>query len=333
NVTVEGIKHIFTEEVIAGKVRQSYTFMNVELAANVTFKDMSVVQHKGRYLNTYDDKGNITGKSNFIGSYEFGSKLTVNTSWYNCKQRNFFATESGALSSVGVFGTNYSRNMHLRDCLLNSFDSHAAAYNVTIENSTFEHLNFIGAGDVYLNYVTVYLNSNSGIRLRQDYGTRWYGNFYINNLELRYDKVEYEQKIDGKYYFDLLGAYYENHDYGYGDKNTLPAEIHVNGIEMYEYTRLENANTYEFDENGRLVQDNKTATDCILIIYKDFNYNLGVRGYDYKNPANNKNNIVCTEKIYLNNVADNLEIKYPTETYFKNMQVFIDDVKQNWYKG
>lgn len=323
NVTVEGIYHEFTEDSTNTTPRQAYQGFRAWLANNVTFENISVKQHLNHYVNN-DTNGTL------LGSYEFSADDAINVSWINCKVRNFFNSD-GSLDYRGLFGTNGTRNMYLRDCILTSFDAHTAAGNVTIENSTFEHLNFIGIGDIRLNDVTVYMSngSSAAIILRQDYGAYWRGDLYIDGLELRYDANNYTTK-----YIDLVKATYANKDHGYGTaagSNTKPQNIYANDISIMQYSRKANSNsTIELDEYGKIIESVGYKAGTIpLAIYYYLNEDLTVdQDYSTKHSSNN-NPLGCTENIYLTN--SNVELSYPDHPFFENMNVYIDGVEQDWY--
>ena len=326
NVTIEGIYHELTEDDTNLTPRQAYSTFKAWYAHNVVFKDLSVKQHLGHYVQNSDG----TNTTNSIGSYEFLSEDAVNVSWLNCKVRNFFNSD-GSITYKGLFGTNRSRNMYLRDCFLPSFDAHSGAGNVTIENSTFEHINFIGAGDIRINNVTVYQTTGglAAIILRQDYGSRWRGNVYFDGLELRYDPKVYTAD-----YIDLVRAYYTNWDFGYGTaqgSNERPANIYANNVSIMEYSRKAYGNsTVTFDKDGKVYESTLKKGTKMLGIYIQLNKQLTNSSYDYSTiNSNNKNPMGCTKNIYITN--SDVTLKYPTHKFFKDMKIYIDGVQQNWY--
>ncbi len=316
NVTIEGIDRVFTEDDDNTTPRQAYNgLVYVWLANNTVIKDMSVYQHLGHYVK--DANGNTT---NSLGSYEFSGLNSINTTWENCVIKNFF-NEDGTVTYKGMFGTNYMRNMYLRNCFLNSFDSHSGAYNVTIEDSTFEHINFIGGGDIRLNNVTVYTPKyqKMAIQLREDYGSTWNGNLYMDNVTVRYSAN------DAPEYIDLVRAYYTNHYYGY--TSYLPHNIYANNVRTQAYSRSDDNCVFA---NG-VLEENIVSTNGIPIgIYQNLNDEF-TEDIDYSTEnANNADPKTCTQNIYLNNIS--CGILYPDHPFFANMKIYIDDVeKTDWY--
>ena len=315
NVTVEGIDRYFTEDSSNTTPRQTYAGIVVpQYANNVVIKDMLVYQHLGHYIQ---ENGKNT--SNSLGSYEFSGSNSVNVTWLNCRAKNFF-NSSGSVTYRGLFGTNYIRNAYLKDCLLTSWDSHSGAYNVTIEDSTFEHINFVGSGDIVIKNTTIYTDGTDAvIHLRQDYGSNWNGNVYIDGLELRYADT-------GIKAIDLIKAYYTN--WYFGMDTYLPGEVYVNDVVIHRFSRS-NANI-TLDENGKIVE-NITATNAIpLGIYYVLDSKLT---YDYDYSTSNINNLdpkVCTKEIHITNCG-NLKLDYPDHPFFKDMEITVDGVTQNWY--
>ncbi len=317
NVTVEGLYHYFTEDDTNTTARQAYSgIVNVSYAENVVIKDMSVTNHLGHYVKNADGSNTTTS----LGSYEFSGGDSVNISWVNCYTRNLF-NSNGSITYRGLFGTNRIRNMYLKDCVLNSFDAHSGANNVTIEDSVFEHINYIGAGDIVLKNVTVYTTTSykTIAILRQDYGGTWNGNMYVDGVRARYTAS------DAPAYIDIIKSYYTNHYFGYS--TYLPENIYINNVVTEGYSRT--SPDYVF-KDGTL-EENITKTNAVPIgIHKHLSSML-TSHYDYSTVnANNANPRICTKNVYITNVS--CGISYPDHPFFKGMKVYIDGVeKTDWY--
>lgn len=316
NATVEGLDHIFNEDDTNVTPRQPYSgFINVSYAYNAVIKDMKVQQHISHYIK---DADNITDKlpKNLLGSYEFAGGDSIFVTWQNCQVKNFFS-EDGTIKYSGLFGTNRMRNMYLKDCFLNSFDAHSGAYNVTIEDSTFEHINFIGAGDIYMKNVTVYTTTSykTAIILRQDYGATWRGNLYMDEIYIRYTAN------NAPAYVDLVRAYYTNHYFGYD--TYLPINIYANNIVTQGYLRYDDNCVFE---NGTL-EENIIATNVVPVGVHAYLNSVLVDGIDYSTVnENNADPKHCTEKVYITNV--DAGILLPDHEFFENMKVYIDGEEQ-----
>ena len=333
NVTVEGMKHILTEDDTNTTPRQAYNTFNTYIAHNTVFKDLLVDQHLGHYIK---DSDNVTDKvynggKNSIGSYEFGGRASNNTSWINCVTNEFFA-EDGSVVYRGLFGTNLMRNSYLKNCVLNSWDAHSGAYNVTIEDCTFEHMNFIGQGDIIIKNTVVYPTAGGpgALLLRADYGSRWEGNVYIDGLELRHH-TSYSNK-----YIDLVYATYQNADFLYGDKtstsgNYLPFNIYANNVSIKQFTRT--TPDFTVSEPGKIDESTMEASTKFLGIYSYYDNTLRTQSYDASSDANQQ---TPTTAIYFTNCGtyvDSLaDLCTPRHSYFSGMKIYIDGVDQSaWY--
>lgn len=260
NATVEGLDRIFLEEAADNanntNDRMAYTFIKVELCSDVTIKDMLVMNHNSH--------AGDTGTSQ--GSYEFSAGNANDVKWINCDTKNMFsAGKDGSLLAYpvyrGLFGTNHTRNMYLADCFLNSFDAHTGAYNVTIERSTFDHMNFIGGGLIKLTDVTVYTASNYGsaINLRKDYGSTWNGDLEIDGLTVRYGLGDKPERIT------LIYGSYVNQYWGFD--TYMPQNVTINNFHVESYTA-----TVE-DTNGDNVMDKRIERSAeYTITYEDIDF-------------------------------------------------------------
>ena len=256
NATVEGIYRYFLEEPAKdqskgdpnGNDRMSYTFIHVTLCNNATIYKMSVINHNSQA----GDSG--TGQ----GSYEFNGSDANVVNWIECETRNMFSNASdGSLRAYaiyrGLFGTNRIRNMYLNNCYLNSFDSHSGAHNVTIENSTFDHMNFIGGGDIVINNVQIYTASNYGsaINLRTDYGSTWKGDLKIDGLTILYGIGSKPSRIT------LIYGAYENQYWGFDTYS--PQNVTINNFHIQAYTAVV--------ENGERTETLGATDDPSMKVY------------------------------------------------------------------
>ena len=232
NVLVEGINHKIEREGLAeGKCPVGYT--STEFANNVTYKNMRFKRQKAHY-----DASNKT----VLGSYEILAGNSNRISWINCDQWEFFDPDGG-VRYWGFFGSNYCRNYYLENCFLESFDAHCGAHNVTIKNSTFEHINCVGAGLIDVENLTVYTDgARTGITMRGDYGNTWRGELRVKNLELRSSNVK-----GANHQLSVMSATYfpwENHYFGY--TTYMPEKITIDGCKIIRYDyKVENGERTE----------------------------------------------------------------------------------------
>ena len=211
-------------------------------------------------------------------------------------------------------GTNNCRNMLFDGCQVTSFDAHTAAYNITLKNSTCEHLNFIGAGDILLENMTVYSDiKEAALVLRNDYGCTWNGNVTIKNLTLK-------SKSDSPE-IDLIKAQYVNHDFGM--RTYLPNTVKIDGIYVKQYS-------VSFDGGGNRVETVKDVFHAKIHIYK---YLAGFQSDISLESSSNLNPYTPTRQLYIDNAQANITWVFPKAPQFKNMQIYIDGRYQEWRNG
>ena len=317
NVTFQGIDRVFVEDNSAytgsgstGTPRQTYAaYINVSNAYNIVIKDMKIDYHLG-----HKDAKGIT-----LGSYEFGGGSSINISWINCIQKDFFryASDGNYIRYGGMFGSNFLRNVYINGCVMSSFDAHSGLYNATIENSTFDHVNFVGGGDAIMRNVVVYAEANAGAcHLRSDYGSMWQGNIILDGVTLRHDS-NYSGNIE------VIKAYYTNHYFGFDTE--LPGNVYINNFSVKQYNRTSEAYTHN---NGIVYEDEVTSSKSVHLFYT---LNSQMKNdYDYSTVnANNKDPKTCTKNIYITNT--DTKIIYPNHFFFEDMKVYVDGVEQNWF--
>ena len=302
NVTVKGLYHEFDE---SGSVtRAPYNgFIRIDRAHNVTVQDCVITHHKDRYLEG-------SGGSNLLGTYEFAASDSNKISYVNCTQTNFY-NENGYVSRRGIMGTNGCRNMLFDGCTVSSFDAHTAAYNATIRNSTLEHINFIGAGDILLENVTVYSDpSGAAIILRDDYGSTWNGSVTMINVTL---KTQFASPS-----IDLIKVSYKNHDFGM--RTYLPHTVTVTGLKVKRYS-------VSVDGDGNRIETLTDVSRANVYIYRELRY---YTTEDISTAQNgNLNPYTPTSKIYIND-CDGITWHYPKTPQFKNMKIIVDGEEIAW---
>ena len=350
NVLLDGINHKIEREGLAeGKCPTGFT--QTEFANNVTYKNMRFKRQKSHY-----DASNKT----VLGSYEILAGNSNKISWINCDQWEFFAP-NGSVRYWGFFGSNYCRNYYLDGCFLESFDAHCGAYNVTIKNSTFEHINCVGHGQIYVENLTVYTDgAHTGITMRGDYGNTWHGELYAKNLELR------SSNADAKRPLSVMAPTYfpwENHYFGYTCR--MPEKITLENCRIIKYDykvedgkRIEthtavnsepmnicapinkftdvdisdpNADMTNYPNDWRKCECetfNDTDGDgrCNNWIVSRINHGNRVWCWGFKdepNKAKNVNPYVPTKIVEIKDCGD-LKVVVPPTPQFKNTKVFID---------
>ena len=254
NSTLSGIRHTNTDYGETGAPMGGFT--QVQNCNNVVIENMLFECPKG--FDTTGASGDEVG----MGSYEITANTSNNVTWRHCRQSNFFR-DGGKVIYDGMMGTNYCKNLYFDDMFVCSFDAHCGTYNATVENSTIEHLNFIGEGLIKIRNTTIYADGGyAGMLFRQDYGSTWQGTVDVDGLELRTSKSNA---------ISLIGAQYTNHYFGY--TCYLPETINIKNVRIvrFSYTMV----------NGQRVETQEAVNDRPLYLYQKLDQYVG---YDISSP-------------------------------------------------
>ena len=261
NVTFKNIYHKVSKELLPGETSHagaSYNgFTNTEYAYNVTFENLTLYRY------------NLASYNTNYRSYEIRVGLSNEITWRNCNMSNFFDVD-GSVRTQGMMGTNYSRNLYFDNVEFNTFDAHRGSYNVTVENSTLVYLSIIGAGKLTVKNTTFYTTRmgtslTHAIWLRDDYGSTFWGDMEIDNVELKYAEmrtvssngtVNYQGKFPEVSLISAVWAPY--HDFGY--ECALPANIFINNVYV---TRID----YGIDENGKRWETEMSKNEHQLYLF------------------------------------------------------------------
>lgn len=298
NVTIQNINHVVEgekPETEGGTGAPYKGFIRANYCNNVLVQNVMIHKLKGYHLET--------DKNNSMGSYEMGSSYSNNVTWKNMTQNEFYNAD-GSVSGQGLMGTGYCKNMSLLDCHLHSFDAHQGIYNVTLKNSIFEHINFIGDGTITLEDVTIYVDPKKyAINLRSDYGSWWRGDIYLKNFTIKYDP---NRTTSSKAIY-LINSIWNNHDFGhicYLPQNIYMENINVLGFsatvdpttkvrtetivetntrEIYLYTpSLYNYNNVDIsDPNATITSNPNDWKQCTCETRPDSDFKGTVRKYFY----------------------------------------------------
>ena len=249
NTTVSGIKHYITGEGLPGKGKCPTSFTNTSFCNNVTYENM---------LFTHQLDHKDASNKTLLGTYEIGATYSNNLYWKNCDQTNFFEAD-GSVKGKGFFGTNYCKNFYIYDSLMESFDAHCGTYNVTLVGSTFEHINCVGEGLIYLEDVTVYTDSKRAmICLRGDYGCPWKGDLYAKNVTLRH------AQNNSKNTLSVFSGGWQNHIFGF--ECYMPGKVTLDNVKTEQYN-YSNATGKREDRKETIVSTNALP----LNLYKALN--------------------------------------------------------------
>ncbi len=211
NVVVDGLTHYVEGELVSHGAPYN-GFLTMHYAANITVKNTIFTAHK-----TYTV---VSPEVLQIGSYDLQPTGVINLTLENCRQTNDIL-----LSTFwGVMGTNYCKNIVLKKCEFSRFDAHHGVVGITIIDSKLGHQGalLVGEGDFVMKNTAVY--GKTFITLRDDYGSTWRGNFYIENSM-------WDPLGKGLNAMPLIYAIYTGkHDFGY--ECYMPENITINGLKV-----------------------------------------------------------------------------------------------------
>lgn len=170
NVIVEDLVHYVEGEGEQGAPYDG--ILSISDCANVTVRECTFTAHK-----TYHNYFGAGGAKVPQGTYDILPTRAINITFENCTQ----TTDILNTKYWGIMGSNFCKNITLKNCNFSRFDAHQGVANITIIGSTLGHqcLNAIGTGTLLVEDTTLY--GNSFINLRSDYGSTWEGDVIIRN--------------------------------------------------------------------------------------------------------------------------------------------------------
>lgn len=169
NVIVKGLKHTILNE---GSNSAPYKgFISIQNAAKVTIQNTRLTGHK-----TYLTKGK-TNTLISMGSYDISVTGGIHVSFMHCDQTN----DIHDTVYWGIMESNYSKNLLFDNCKLSRFDAHMGVRNATIINSTLGYMGINVTGSGILRVENTTIKGSAFINLRDDYGSTWQGEIFINN--------------------------------------------------------------------------------------------------------------------------------------------------------
>lgn len=174
-------------------------FMCIEECYNVTLENILFTPHRTYRFVMAD------GRTNATGTYDIHVNAAVALKMIDLKQT--IDIQDGRY--WGLMGTNFCKDMLMKNCKISRFDAHQGVHNVTMQDCEFGHVTMevIGFGNfLYENGI------NHGSRfflLRGDYGSFFKGDVTIRNAV--WDAIP---RPDGKAYF-FNATNNGMHDFGY----------------------------------------------------------------------------------------------------------------------
>lgn len=214
NVIISNVNHNVNDtERIAGPY---FGFFRISYATDVLLQNLDAYAHK--YNN----------KSNYDLILEHSTNITID---------NVTSNDIEDIYRWGITGSNYTKDITYRNCVLNRIDAHCGVHNLTVENCTVgvKGLTLIGSGELNLKNVTR-LGDGSFITLRSDYGSTWNGTINIENCV--YKPTNSNQIIS------FTTTYNENNElHNYGYDLYLP-NINITNLKIEDENSTNNSNEY-----------------------------------------------------------------------------------------
>lgn len=147
-------------------------------AYNFTLKDTQLHGHKEYSFIM------ASGSRNAMGSYELNGKDSIKVTYDNLYQPGDITDRANL---HGVMGTNYIRNMTVKNSHFDRIDVHQGAHNMTVKNCTLGlSILIIGGGTLYVEDVEAIGTYGGGsfIILRGDYNSVFDGDVIVKNVKL-----------------------------------------------------------------------------------------------------------------------------------------------------
>ena len=255
NVLIEGVEHYlegeeacFTDGTKYPRVGAPYQgFIRVDHCAYVTVKDCVLMNHLRTY--NYGNNVNTTAPYDYYAEYAASIVLDHVTCAGDGDDPSGPADSTGIMdkSRWGTTGTNFCKTIIVRNqSSISRIDAHKGTYNLTVENSELGYQSVAAVGFGEMRLINVTAHSDHFITLRNDYGSAWYGNIYIENCTW---------DIGTDYTVDMINALYNPANrYGFEPFEedgityycSLPTKIEIHGFTI-DATHL--VHTYDKDGN------------------------------------------------------------------------------------
>lgn len=262
NTTVQNVVHNIIGEITlteqkSGMIGAPYNgFFIAEYASDVTFYKCTMQARRCYNLASLG----ISGYTGATGTYDLTAAAVNNLVYDYCVQSNFWvddnaqgtpgysedgkylgkslsmapSTTTGYMMCWGIGGTNFCKNMVYSNSTLSRFDAHEGLYNGKIINTTINYISLAGAGDMYIENIKWFaesdsLHANSIISLRNDYGCTWNGTVTLKDV----DAYHYNPNGEAQYYNRGYVLYYTYSNWFYGYTTAIP-NIIIDNIDYYD---------------------------------------------------------------------------------------------------
>lgn len=308
NVIIRNINHYLSNDEIVGGAY--YGFISIANAANIKIENCKLSAHKYDTISSYD---------------------LILENCCNVQMNNVTSEDIDNTTKWGITGSNYTKDINYKNCILNRIDAHCGVYNLNVENCQIGAygINVVGGGE--LNVLNTTCSKYNGlIFLRSDYGSTWNGEINIKNCRLT--NLMKPEIISFNIIYDKDNSL---HDYGY---DLYLPNVTIDGLTIDD-KNINNSydNLYVFHnsrektgkENGDMkdnyhlpqnimVKDYETTSERKLKLFSNkFYNNLEELGINLSMPLADKKGVEITnnqqEKIGNDSIITNSEIQIAYE--------------------
>ena len=291
NATVENVTWEITHA--RGDTGAPYNgLISAEFCHNATVRNYTYEKPPQFYTET------ATASNVVMGTYGLSATNVNQIIWDGINQTDI-RDDMGVPHTKGATGSNYCKNMILKNSKMSLFDAHKGTYNATLMDSEVVSLNMIGEGRLLLDNVRL-IGGDEGysIGLRQDYGATWQGSVEIVDCVV-------EVTTANNYNLFKSGSYPVNWDFGY--TCYFPQVVIIDNLKFE-------------DMYGNVRTDVTLTYTNFLAVHKTQDISLPENQGGVKNPY------MPTKEIIIRN-CPGLKLKLHNTPMFKDTKLFIDDVE------
>lgn len=220
NVVVDNVNHFLADEgTPADYSSPYYGIFFIKECAYVTIKNCKVSSHI-TYANT-------------SGSYDIYPYLVDYLTIQNCHEN----TSVLDYDRWGVLGSNFCKNFRIIGCEISRFDAHKGVTHAYIKNSTigWAGIHLIGEGTFRIEDSKCY--GSNFIKLREDYGASWHGDFYIKNCDWHITRSD-GKRISSSMACMIAGSHLCKFDFG--SACFMPKKIFIDGFTVHDEIKAKN---------------------------------------------------------------------------------------------
>lgn len=265
NTIIRNITHTLDDDEKIGE--PYYGFIRIDTATQVSIKDCQLVSHR------YDN----------ASSYDLIIERATNIMLDNVVSEDIENPEKW-----GITGTNYTKDVIYKNCILNRIDAHCGVHNLKVQDCIIgiKGITIVGSGKLEI-INSKRLKGKCFIDLRADYGSTWNGNIIIKDCT-------YEtESIASLFYLKVWKDNGERHEYGY---ETVLPDVYIDNLlinnedsenKIYMFY---NDNYYTGNKDGNLIEEGYKLPKEIIINNYEINEGKAIKAFyqDFEELSNVK---------------------------------------------